>query len=601
MKPQHSISVFILFIIAALTPLACAQDQPKENLVLNSGFEITVQGGAPLDWDSVPMVGTITSTNAYGGAHSLQIESASADYAPYSAQNITTFEAGHPYRLQYDVLTNQADVEYRVYIGLWHDAKKDDPAGTVNGWIDGVNTDWRKGATGWQHVSVDFTPTNKVNRLMVVLQIHSKGIVWFDNVSVAPPGVVQPEATTPSVAVALTPLAKQTVPQGAPSVVKITPDRRFLLNDKPFFPIMIWGWTPYSDEALESARDWGFNVVGAPPFRWYGAGAAQAWLNAAERHNLHGMEQLSFTLPPATATADLAAMIKSTEPIMPVMRSHPALFCYNIDDEPAWAGYDVDAFGKSAQWIKSQDDTHPIFVNHAPRNTIDELKKFNQFIDMAGSDIYPVWKDGIDKHSDLPNKTISVVGDETRKNLEATDYKKPVIETMQGFSWSDNTTNKTLTDEPYPTRSQLRFMAWDSVVAGATGVAWFQDERYKELRPELKPVVHEFASLQNVLAGGEMLPDKSTFSDPIQTIAYKWNGKIVLIAINPTAQTVSESANWKSLFGAGVASMRVLWENRKTDVNKEVFKPFDVHIYTDAAKDTDILRAGFEVSDITAN
>lgn len=220
---------------------------------------------------------------------------------------------------------------------------------------------------------------------------------------------------------------------------------------------------------------------------------------------------------------------------------------------------------------------------------------------MSGSDIYPV-VNGPQTHSNLPNKTISVVGDETRKNLEAVDDKKPIMQTLQGFSWSAKT--ETPDRAPFPTRAQSRFMGWDSIVAGATGIAWFQDERYLQLRPELKPVVHEFAALQDVLAGGKSVSTKGVFAAPLQAIsyklqaiAYKWKGKTVLVAINPTDKTVQVKPDWKSVFGASTRAPRVLWENRSSAA-AESFAPFDVHIYTDAANDAEILRAGFDVPTI---
>ena len=584
----------VAFLLVAVPPTACAQNKAPASgeLVVNPGFEES-ELGTPLAWSGVPLVMEVDG-EGYNSAHSFKIESESAEYAPNGSQKITDFTPEKPYRLQYDVRGDRFGVEYRVYLGLWHDAAKGDPAGTPpTAWVDGIDTEWRQTATAWHHITVDFKPTAKANKMMVVLQIKGPGKVWFDNVSITPQSL---DAAPPVVAAPIV-VAPQVVPDASTRGVKIGADRRFTLDGKPFFPIFIWGWTPYSTEALGTARDWGFNVVGTTVFREFGTEAARRWLDAAQQNKLHAMVMMAFLLPPASAETDLATLIKQSEPIMPLVRDHPATFGYTLNDEPAWAGYDVTAHNKAAQWIKAQDPLHPIFLNHAPRNTIAELKKYNPFIDIAGSDIYPVWASGVDKHSDLPNKTISVVGDETRKNLEAVDGKKPIMQTLQGFSWSDGASATTKGD-PFPTRAQSRFMAWDSIVAGATGIAWFQDERYLQLRPELKPVVHEFASLQDVLAGGKSVDSKAVFAAPIQTIAYKWKGKTVLVAINPTEKAVQSAPNWKPTFGASTRAPRVLWENRSSAAT-ESFAPFDVHIYTDAANDADILRAGFDVPTLT--
>jgi hypothetical protein len=593
MKPSFRLLATTLLCAATLASSIFAQEKTPGELVVNSGFEDATLG-APANWSGVPFI-TTASSASQKGKYALKIESPDAEYAPLAGQDIFDFVAGKPYRLQYDVRADRFGVEYRAYLGLWKNAAKDAPAGTpATEWIDGVDTDWRQGAEAWHHVIVDFTPTDKANRIMVVLQMKGPGAVWFDNVSITPHNPGDEEIAAPEIVAPVAEAPKNEAVAAGDRGVKITADRRFIVDGKPFFPIQIWGWTPYTDEAMKTAHDWGFNVVSTPALREYGPQATRAWMDAAQRNNVRAMIAMAFNLPPATAKEWSAIFIKQLEPLMPILRNHPELFGYNINDEPAWAGYDVAAHNAAAQWIKKQDATHPIFVNHAPRNTIAELKKYNPFIDISGSDIYPVWNDGIDKHSDLPNKTLSVVGDETRKNLEAVDYKKPVMQTLQGFSWSAKTNAPDL--HPFPTRAQSRFMAWDSIVAGATGIAWFQDERYKELRPELKPIVHEFASLQDVLAGGEMLKTEGVFASPIQSMAWKWNGKTVLVAINPADKGVALAPNWNRVFGSTPA-LRVLWENRNSAA-REKFAPFDVHLYTDAQSDAEILRSGYDVPPI---
>jgi hypothetical protein len=461
--------------------------------------------------------------------------------------------------------------------------------------VGGVDVEpWRQGNTPWHHISTDFTPTPQANKMMIVIQVKGPGAAWFDNVSIKP---LAPTAAVPAPAV-VAPAPPVAVAPSANPAVKITADRRFLKKGQPFFPLMIWGWTPTSEESLSTARDFGFNIVGTSldsPHRISDIGpfGTKLLLDAAQRQNLQVMATLNFNFPVNTAAADLKERIEATAPLMPILRDHPATFGYTIADEPAWAGHDVKTFNEGAQWIKAQDPNHPIYTNHAPRNTIEELKRYNTFIDIAGSDIYPVVSGPLiskpQNHSDLPDKTLSVVGLETIKNLQAVDYKKPIMQTLQGFEWAP--------DQTFPTRHQSRFMAWDSIVAGATGITWFQNG-LPRLRPELKPVVREFAALQDVLASGTPVDATRVFPAPIKTIAYKWKGHTVLVAINPTEQPQQIKGAWNSGFGANQKPVRVLWEKRAAGETLETFQPFDVHIYTDAPQDSDILRAGFEVEPI---
>jgi hypothetical protein len=559
-------------------------------LVKNPNFD-EAELGTPIGWIGVPFVTTISSiTNT--GTHSLKIESQEPGYSPAATQNIKGFTPDQAHRMKYSVRTDRFGVEYRVRVEFWKDATEEDP---TSGQLEEIETHWRQGNGGdWHYVSVDFTPTSKTNRLLLVLQVKGPGMAWFDNISITQvaPTVeeAEPEDTTPVIA-ATAVHAETEGDQG----VRITEDHRFVVHGRPFFPIQIWGWTPYSEEALKAAHDFGYNIVasgglGTPTFAQNGPIATRLWLDAAQRQGIYAMVPMAFNIPPNKADEVLAQLIERTAKVMPVLRDHPATFGYNINDEPAWGGTDVASHNKAAKWIKAEDPNHLIFINHAPQNTIEEIKQYNPHIDISGSDIYPIRADGIGLHSSLPNNSLSVVGDETRKNLEAVDNKKPVMQTLQGFSWSAGQPG----DKLFPTHQQSRFMAWDSIVAGATGIAWFQDERYSYLHPDIKPIVREFASLQDVLAGGKIVATEGVFAAPIQSLAYEWKGKTVLVALNPTDQSVQLAPNWKPAFGGANDPLRVLWENRNS-ATTENFAPFDVHIYTDAAKDEEILRAGFDV------
>jgi hypothetical protein len=581
-----------LFSAAAVLPLtvslvscATAQDKNSGEMITNPGFEIT-QSGAPTGW-TLPGLITTLSPVSKTGANSLKFQVSDAGYAPYVGQSIFGYKANQLLQLKYNVRTDRPGVEYRIYTEFW-------AAGLGN--VASYNGEWLQGSGAWQDISAIFKTPAVSDRLGVVLQVRGPGTAWVDNISVKPINpVVGETAPVPSGPVA-TPSAQAGV--GVEPGVRITADRRFVKDGRPFFPIKIWGWWPQSEGMMKDAHDFGYNVVCAPGFAGGGPSSARAWLDAAQRQKIYAMPQMGFGMPANdTAEAVLAAKIEAAEKIIPVLRDHPAVFAYHFIDEPALGRYDVATNNKAAQWLKAQDPNHPIHINHAPANTIAEIRQYNPYIDIVGSDIYAVRFDGIGYHSDLPNKTLSIVGDETRKNLEAVDYKKPAMQALQGFIWHPDDKKPKPFPTVFPTRHESRFMAWDSIVAGATAISWFQNEQYPYLYPDLKPVVREFAALQDVLAGGKMVATKGVFASPIQSIAYQWKGKTVLIAINPSKAPAKLAANWKSAFGQSKAPSRVLWENRKVAAT-ETFKPYDVHVYTDAATDKEILRTEFAVDPI---
>ena len=60
--------------------------------------------------------------------------------------------------------------------------------------------------------------------------------------------------------------------------------------------------------------------------------------------------------------------------------------------------------------VHKMDPKHPVWLIQAPRGTPESLKRYDAACDIAGLDIYPVsYPPG--RHSHLPNKSLSVVGD----------------------------------------------------------------------------------------------------------------------------------------------------------------------------------------------
>src|SRR5437870_129704 len=85
--------------------------------------------------------------------------------------------------------------------------------------------------------------------------------------------------------------------------------------------------------------------------------------------------------------------------------------------------------------------------------------------------------------SDLPNKDISVVGDVTKKMVDAAGGK-PVWMTLQ-IAWSGVTPNQ---QRPglvprFPALQEERFMAYQAVVDGARGLVFFGGQLTQVMRP----------------------------------------------------------------------------------------------------------------------
>jgi hypothetical protein len=157
------------------------------------------------------------------------------------------------------------------------------------------------------------------------------------------------------------------------------------------------------------------------------------------------------------------------------------------------------------QLLKSLDPNHPIWMNHAPRNSIEQLALFNHGADAVGCDIYPVPRERDNGHSDLSDQFLSCVGGYTRRMQEAAPGK-PVWMVLQGFAWTDlreTADEQTRERLRKPRPDESRFMAFDAIVNGARGILYWGTAYIDKDEPfwtELLSLVAELSALQPVLA-----------------------------------------------------------------------------------------------------
>jgi len=150
-------------------------------------------------------------------------------------------------------------------------------------------------------------------------------------------------------------------------------------------------------------------------------------------------------------------------------------------------------------------DGRPVWMNYAPRNTLDDLRRYAEAADIVGCDIYPVPVEHSQGHSDLVNRRLFSVGDYTERFHQA-GGGRPVWMVLQGFGWRD--IHKHPPDAPEekgrrPSRAESRFMLYDAIVHGARGVLYWGCN-YAQEPPDfwrdLRAVVREAADLGEVWA-----------------------------------------------------------------------------------------------------
>jgi hypothetical protein len=168
------------------------------------------------------------------------------------------------------------------------------------------------------------------------------------------------------------------------------------------------------------------------------------------------------------------------------LKGHAALGAWKGVDEPANPNRPtpVPAAGliRAYRRLKQLDTGHPVVITQAPLGPVANLVRYRPAFDLTGADIYPVgYPPGA--HSDLPNNDISVVGDVTRKMVQAAGGK-PVWTTLQ-IAWSGIMPRRQAPGlvPRFPGLLQERFMAYQAVIAGARGLFFFGGDLTPVMRP----------------------------------------------------------------------------------------------------------------------
>jgi len=334
-------------------------------------------------------------------------------------------------------------------------------------------------------------------------------------------------------------------------------DLRLVVHGRRFFPVGIYE-TPLTDVALEELKQAGFNTVRltvAPP---------SVLRPALDRLHAAGMMAwiaLGHLIEIRDPDSDKAARLRR---LVTALRDHPALLVWESVDEPAWGKRNPDELLDGYRIVRRLDPDHPVWMNHAPRNRIPTLARFNLAADITGCDIYPVPEP--QTQSDLPNKTLSVIGDEADKNRAAVGDRKPIFMVLQGFAWGRLQHRKGV----YPTLAQQRFMAWDAVLHGASGILYWGTPwtpKPSQAWADVKTIAHELHTMTPVLLA-DQAPERIELDPPTSESGVEYTFRalgahrfLVLLNTRKTQARVAVRG-----LPPAVSSLRILYENRSVPV-----------------------------------
>ncbi len=148
-----------------------------------------------------------------------------------------------------------------------------------------------------------------------------------------------------------------------------------------------------------------------------------------------------------------------------------------MDDAPERVRQSGEGMTAGIRAVREMDPNHVIWLNHAPRNSLEDLRWYNRAADMVGCDIYPVPANLGVGHSDLLDMTLGSVGAYTER-MRAAAPGKACAMVLQGFAWRDlnerpNENEVAVGVGRRPSFAESRFMAYDAIIHGANAILYW--------------------------------------------------------------------------------------------------------------------------------
>ncbi|MBO5668460.1 MAG: hypothetical protein J6S43_04970 [Lentisphaeria bacterium] len=316
-----------------------------------------------------------------------------------------------------------------------------------------------------------------------------------------------------------------------------------LVNGKPFFPVSEYrNYHTQKDSDFYHLARRGINTFMLVKM----TDDEKKTLSILDSMHKYGIKAV-IELWPAGATPAAQETFKRRfhSVITPAVSKHPALLAYLTTDEPLWMGVRPQSVIWTKEYIQAFDPYHPVWVNQAPRNEIEDLKKYADASDIVGADIYPVPVPN--GHCGLEDKSLNCVGAYTRRMAESVSKLKPVWMILQAFEWQDHNQPQNRGRTIYPTENETRFMYFDAIFNGATGLSMYGTPKIKDLRyyEMIYRIAGELRTLSGLITGSDPLPDLSGDNPAVRIARRICDGRIYCAIMNkkPEKSKVSFAAD----------------------------------------------------------
>lgn len=358
-------------------------------------------------------------------------------------------------------------------------------------------------------------------------------------------------------------------------VVTFDAKRVMHVDGEPFFPIGSWnffGEKNSVEKALKTMAKLGFNMVLCTPVA----------LESVAEQGLLAMVQVPDEVLKERTPEELAAWLAKPSQMLVRAMNHPATIAWFSTDEPAWSGRPVAPYQRLYEAMSRLDPYRPVFLNEAPRGKVEDLRAYANVCDTYGVDIYPI--PSPNSHSDLADKTMTSVGKYTDICDEVVRGRKPLWMTLQGFAWGKWNHS---TEIIYPSRAETRFMIYEAITHGATGLMYWGTMSVPMDEPfvaDLGANLHEVEALARYFVGDTIVGEVSADAESVLVCQKRTaEGDDLWIVLNESPEAVTAT-----LSGKLPAKLKVVSEARFVDTEDgrlvEEFAPYGVHVYRDAEK-----------------
>ena len=309
--------------------------------------------------------------------------------------------------------------------------------------------------------------------------------------------------------------------------VRFDAQHRMYLDGKPFFPIMTWrnrGPIPLR-ESYPRFVELGFNIIECPIF----------CLDIADAAGLYALPEMPAKVFRIRSAEEAKEYLVEFRKRYGKVAEHPAVIGYFSVDEPTWRGDPIEPYAAGYRFLRDEFDAwRPVYINEAPRGGAESLRPVANACDIYGVDIYPI--PSPNPHSELDDKTITSVGKYTDICRDVTRGRKPVWMCLQGFAWGTLTGTK----EIYPTYDESRFMAFDAIAHGATGLVYWGlfmgPGENSEFLAGLKKVIGEVTEVSAYLVGDTVEGSVECGDPAIRVMHKRTSGGDLWIVLNESRE-----------------------------------------------------------------